>query len=63
MGPQEDRIADAVGPALAPGDGTYATIDHPGQYHDGHQDVFLVEKDAAGNVNVNKEHTDGKNWW
>jgi hypothetical protein len=63
MGTHEDRVAQVVGPALSPNEGTYATIDHPGQQHDGHQDVFLVQKDGGGNVTVEKQHTDGKSWW
>ena len=62
--PHETRAAEAVGPALGPGESTYATFDNPAHYHDGHQDTYLVSKDRDGNVSGRKEHVDDNgNWW
>jgi hypothetical protein len=56
MGKQEDRVAEAVGPSLEPGEETFATIEDDRQYHGGHQDTFKVSKDEFGLVTVEKYH-------
>jgi hypothetical protein len=56
MGKQEDRVAEAVGPSLAPGEETFATIEDDRQYHSGHQDAFKVKKDESGAVTAEKYH-------
>lgn len=62
--PHIARAAGAIGPELRPGEQTYATFDDPNHHHNGHQDTYLVSKDLAGQVSVEKHHVgDNGKWW
>lgn len=59
-----ERVAEAVGSDLSPGESAGVTIDDSRQTHAGHTDSYEVHKDENGKVTADKwHHDDSGNWW